>query len=77
MESQFELLPELFVNEALTSSEKDEVKKQPTNALKNTKLLGYIDQNVKHREFLEALRKSGQIHVVNWIEANGSNYWIH
>lgn len=55
----------------LTGTDQQTIKAVNTTIDRNEKLLDRIFERGKCREFIDALRTSGQTHVVNWINGNG------
>lgn len=73
VESRFGLLSILRGCRILNRTEHEEIEAKTTTKSKNERLLQIIFDKGKYLEFIDALRKSDQIHVVNWINGNGGN----
>lgn len=73
MEPDFGLPRKLISSAGITQKQKEKIEAETTKSEKNKVLLNIILENGKHHEFIDALRDSGQIHVVNMIMGNGGN----
>ena len=71
MDPDFGLLDKLFANGTISPREASCVKDKSPFQERNSQLLDYIVQNHQQDRLFEALRNSGQTHIVNYLKANG------
>lgn len=74
IDSESGLLNILLRNRVLTNREIRSIKSELTSDSRNEVLLEYISENDRHQGLMAALSESHQIHVVNWISADGSKF---
>lgn len=72
MSPEFGLIDKLYAFRVITNLEMNTIEAEPVFQNKNKKLLEYVIKKGKCRKLFEALRKSDQSHLVNYLEANGS-----
>ena len=65
------LLDRLLANRILYKREVDEVKSRPTICQINERLLDYITEKGKEKEFMKALRHANQPHMANYLRNDG------
>lgn len=72
VDPDFGLLDVLLANKSLTMEEFHNVKLIPsTIESRNRKLLSYMTEKHKEKQFLTALKETGQSHLINYLNANG------
>ncbi len=77
IDPDFGLLDKLLASMILTREAVHEIKlRDNTTEKKNRILLDYILENKKANELVSALRDSGQIHLVNYLNADGGKKLI-
>ena len=76
LDPDFGLLDELLTNRSLTRPEVARVKAVPDSYGRSEKLLEYIFDKGTCEKFLDALRKTQQTHLVNFIISSGGSLSI-
>ena len=76
MDSDFGLLDKLRANGTMGWREMDDVKSQGSSCRRNAQLLDYILTKDQCDGLITALRDADQMHIVNYLTANGGKNWI-
>src|SRR6218665_3372853 len=77
IEPDFGLLDKLRESKALSRIEIAEVKAQQTSYKRNSMILDYISARDQCDNFILALKDTHQIHIANFLAANGSKSLIN
>lgn len=71
IDPDFGLLDNLLADQTIDWREKDEIRSKSTSCSRNCQLLDYILTKNKGDGLIAALRNADQMHIVNYLTANG------
>ena len=76
MEPDFGLLDKMLANGTIDWNDKESIESQRSLRERNTELLDYILERDQCGGLITALAASDQMHIVNYVTANGGKGWI-
>lgn len=76
MLSEFGLVDKLYQSKTISNGQKNSIKAKTTTQEKNKELLDYVINKNAHVQLIEALDKSNQRHLINYLETDGSRLTI-
>src|SRR5688572_6712515 len=71
------LLDKIFTNGIIDWREMEDVTSQSSSCKRNSKLLDYILTKDQSHALIAALRDADQMHIVNYLTANGGKTELH
>lgn len=76
MLSEFGLVDKLYQSKTISNGEKNSIKAKTTTQDRNKTVLDYVINKNAHAQLIEALDKSNQRHLINYLETDGSRLTI-